>query len=270
MFTEAVETGVTFDTVRFDASHQQQLVVSNPGFFLEIPPDLSGELAPSSSTYVKAPDLRAPHFLVSNLTYERQLPAGLAGSVGYVWRQGRHLLRLRNINAPLTPRADQVPQPGRGPVLQFESNGASTRHELQLSLRSNVGQSVSSYLTYTLGSTQTDTDGAYTTPASSYDLSTEWGPALDDVRHQLVAGGTIRLPGGWSVIPFVTLTSAVPYNITTGFDNNGDTLFTDRPAFAREGDPNAILTPFGLLTPNPEPGDQLIPRNVCWVGNGGW
>ena len=262
IFTEPVGTGVTFDTIRFDSSHQQQLVVSDPGFFPEIPADIFGELAPVSATYVKAPDVRAPHFLVSSVSYERELPAGLAASVGYVWRQGRQLLRLRNINAPLTAGGGQVPQPGVGPVLQFESTGASTSHELQLSLPSNIGAAVSSDLTYTLGSTQTDTDGAYTTPANSYDLSTERGPAADDIRHQLSAGGSITLPGGWYVSPYVFVTSAAPFNITTGFDNNSDTLFTDRPAFAREGDPNAILTPFGLLTPNPEPGDQLIPRNL--------
>ncbi|MGE5362032.1 MAG: hypothetical protein ACM3NQ_23700 [Bacteroidales bacterium] len=28
----------------------------------------------------------------------------------------------------------------------------------------------------------------------------------------------------------VTLTSAPPYNVTIGFDDNGDTIFNDRPA----------------------------------------
>ena len=74
VFTEPVGIGVTFDTIQFDASHQQQLIVSNPGFFFDIPPDLSGELAPVSATYVKAPDLRAPRSLVASLSYERELP----------------------------------------------------------------------------------------------------------------------------------------------------------------------------------------------------
>ena len=262
VFTEPVSTDVTFDTIRFDQAHQQQFIVSDPTFFLEIPTDVSGELVPPSATYVKAPDLRAARYVVSNLSYERKLPKGLAASIGYVRRQGRHLLRLRNINAPLTLGTDELPHPDRGPILQFESTGRSIRHEVQFSLRANIGEDASSYLRYTLGSTRTDTDGPYTAPANSYDLSTEQGPAFDDVRHQVVAGGSLSLPGGWSVNPYVIATSAVPFNITTGFDNNGDTLFTDRPAFAQEGDPNAILTPFGLLTPRPQPGDSPIPRNL--------
>src|SRR5262249_8239820 len=49
--------------------------------------------------------------------------------------------------------------------------------------------------------------------------------------------------------------------ITTGFDNNGDRIFTDRPAFASAGDPEAIVTSFGIFNPTPRAGDVIIPRN---------
>jgi hypothetical protein len=35
---------------------------------------------------------------------------------------------------------------------------------------------------------------------------------------------------GFSISAIVNATSALPYNITTGFDNNGDTVINDRPA----------------------------------------
>ena len=154
VFTEPVGTDVSFDTIRFDSDHQRQLVVPNPGFFPVVPEEISGELTPLSATYAKSPELRAPRFLTSSVSYERTLPAGLAASVGYVWSQGRNLWRLRNINAPLDAQGDVAPQPGLGPLLQFESTGISTQHELELSLTSNIGESVSSYFTYTLGSTE--------------------------------------------------------------------------------------------------------------------
>src|SRR5262249_24359128 len=44
-------------------------------------------------------------------------------------------------------------------------------------------------------------------------------------------------------------------------DNNGDNQFSDRPAFAKPGDPGAIVTPFGTFNPLPLTGDQIIPRN---------
>src|SRR5260370_26825220 len=55
--------------------------------------------------------------------------------------------------------------------------------------------------------------------------------------------------------------SSAPFNITTGSDDNGDTLFTDRPAFAKAGDAGAIVTRFGIFNPHPGPGDAIIPRN---------
>ena len=70
------------------------------------------------------------------------------------------------------------------------------------------------------------------------------------------------MPGSWSLNPHVSITSPTPFNITTGSDNNGDTLFTDRPAFVSPDDPRGVSTRFGFLTPFPEPGDELIPRNL--------
>jgi hypothetical protein len=114
---------------------------------------------------------------------------------------------------------------------------------------------------YTLAFTHNNTDDAYTTPDNSYDLSTELGRASIDERHQFYVNAYVALPWGIEVSPGLYVGSGVPFNITTGFDNRGDTLFTHRPAFAEAGDPGAIVTPFGIFNPNPGPGDPIIPRN---------
>ena len=38
------------------------------------------------------------------------------------------------------------------------------------------------------------------------------------------------------------------YNVTTGFDNNGDGNFNDRPNVALPGTPGSVQTRYGLLT----------------------
>ena len=53
----------------------------------------------------------------------------------------------------------------------------------------------------------------------------------------------------------------LPFNITTGRDNNRDNQYWDRPSLANPGDPGAIVTRFGTFNPNPLPGDLIIPRN---------
>jgi hypothetical protein len=62
--------------------------------------------------------------------------------------------------------------------------------------------------------------------------------------------------------PLVIASSGRPFNITIGRDTNGDTLFTERPAFATDlTKPGVIVTPFGAFDPNPAAGQALIPRN---------
>jgi hypothetical protein len=129
-------------------------------------------------------------------------------------------------------------------------------------LRGNVSADFTLYGNYTLGRRYSDTDGPYTMPANPYDLSTEYGFAADDQRHRFVAGASAAVGGGLSINPSFTIFSGRPFNITTGYDNNGDAIFTDRPAFAAAGDPGAIVTRFGTFNPNPQPDDRVIPRNL--------
>ena len=68
--------------------------------------------------------------------------------------------------------------------------------------------------------------------------------------------------GGLWISPAVSIASGRPFNIVTGRDNNGDAVFTDRPAYARAGDAGAVVTRYGVFNPNPQPGDVIIPRNL--------
>jgi hypothetical protein len=84
------------------------------------------------------------------------------------------------------------------------------------------------------------------------------------VRHRFFLSGTARAPFGLEVSPFLIVRSGLPFNITTGRDANGDSLFTDRPAFASDlSKPGVIVTRFGAFDPNPPPGQPLIPRNFA-------
>jgi hypothetical protein len=119
------------------------------------------------------------------------------------------------------------------------------------------------FANYTLGRANSDTDGAGTFPANNYDLSAEYGRSALDVRHRFFLGGSISAPWGIRLNPLVFASTGAPFNITTGRDNNGDTQFNDRPAFATASTLSADLkrTPFGDFDLNPAPGAELIPRN---------
>lgn len=105
-------------------------------------------------------------------------------------------------------------------------------------------------------------DGASGSPFDAYDFSHEWGRSFYDVRHFFFLGGSTQAPFKINLNAFILGNSGPPFNITTGRDTNGDTAFTERPAFARDlTKPGVIVTPIGDFDPNPTPGQEIIPRN---------
>jgi hypothetical protein len=263
VFYSRLDTGITSDVIRFDGEHQQQFVIQQPTFFPNIPSNLDLAARIQPTTRQEAPDLNAPYTAQGSVSYERQLPKNMFASATYNVFRGIHLLRMRNINAPIGfENGDPTrPFPDEGPILQYESTGFSRRQELRVGLRANINQKISMFSFYTLASSRSDTDRATTMPANPYDLSTEYGRASSDARHQFTLVGNFTLPWALRLTPNINLRSGGPFNITTGRDNNGDNQFTDRPAFAKPGDPGAIVTRFGTFNPFPLLGDEIIPRN---------
>jgi hypothetical protein len=82
---------------------------------------------------------------------------------------------------------------------------------------------------YNFGRTYDNTNGAFSIPASQ-NLADEWGPSSFDRRHNLHASVTSSALRNLSVRYAFSGSSAPPLNITTGFDDNGDLIFNDRPA----------------------------------------
>jgi hypothetical protein len=52
------------------------------------------------------------------------------------------------------------------------------------------------------------------------------------------------------------------FNITTGYDNNGDGIFTDRPALVAVDTPGAIHTPYGSLLASRPAEAVMLQRNA--------
>ncbi len=258
IFYEGLDSEIIFDTILYDGVRQQQFVINQPSFFPDIPPSFDEATRREPALRTRSQSLDAPYLINTSLGYERKLPGGLFGSVTYNWQRGVHLLRTRSVNAPL-PGTGTRPIADRGPILQYESSGVSTRHELALNLRYEIRRKLSLFGNYQLSKTRCDTDDASLAPSDSYSWLSEWGLASNDQRHRM---GSVNLPGETRLSPLVQISSGRPFNLTTGRDNNGDTLFTDRPSFAAPGDPEAVITRFGVFNPNPRPGDRIIPRNL--------
>lgn len=258
LFYDSLDANLVLNTIRFDGRRQQSLIIHSPGF---PDPFSEGEVSVRpTSVRILAPDLVAPYTFQTTVEMERQLPRGFFASVGYSRIRGVHLFRSRNINAPL-PGTAIPPRPEQGPIFQIESTAYSLRHEMRVGVRRQFSRTFTLFGAYILSSTKNDSDGAFSTPVNQYDARSEWGRASFDARHQVFVGGMINLPWKIRLAPFVNVRSSRPFNITTGRDNNLDTILNDRPSLAAPATPGAIHTSFGTFNPNPRPGEPIIPRN---------
>ena len=190
-----------------------------------------GALLSGTSTIRRvAGDLQTPYTIQTALSVERQLPLKTTFSATFINAQTRNLLRSRNINAP---SGGVRPDPSAGNIFQYESTGRFNQTQLIFNLRSNFIEGVSLFANYALGKAKSDTDGAGSFPANSYELSGEYADAALDVRQRFVVGGNFETFWGVGLSPFITFRTGVPFNITTGTDANEDSIFNDRPTFAQ-------------------------------------
>lgn len=271
VFYDRFSESLTLQTLRFNGIDQQQFVVTDPAILNQSLFTADGHVsnvlsvqtlaafAQPQTTRTVSSALRSPRTAQLAFSVERQLPWNTTLSATYIYSHTDRMLRSRNINAPLN---GVRPMPAAGNIFQYESTGRFNQNQLLLNFRSNISKRVSLFGNYASGRARGDTDGAGTFPANQYDLGGEYAASSADIRHRIVVGGNVKAPLGLSLSPFVTYRSGVPFNITTGIDNNADTLFTDRPAFVTNlAEPGIIITRSGAFDPTPDPGDFIIPRN---------
>ncbi|HEX8148924.1 MAG TPA: carboxypeptidase regulatory-like domain-containing protein [Pyrinomonadaceae bacterium] len=228
VFYDWFESNDFEQTIRVDGVRQRDLVVRNPVFG-----DPFGGGGPATLPPGKvqvAPDLRMPSVIMSSVGADVRLSKRFRLGADYRFERGLHLLRGRNVNAPV-PGLGR-PDAALGNVTQIESSASSTSNRLMLHLSpAMIKPGLFWSAMYMYSRTSTDTAGALSLPANNFDLRGEWGPAPGDMRHYFSAMVNRRvLFKGLSVGMTFNASSATPYNVTTGFDDNGDTVSNDRPA----------------------------------------
>jgi hypothetical protein len=223
---------------RLDGTRQFEIAIDAPAY-----PDPAGggtvrQTFPS--VRVTDPDLRAPYTIVGMLSVERTVWRNLLVTAMYDFQRGVHGFRLRNLNAPYdatapVPRACQPdrpadtcvrPDPTRGNVENLESTGFEVGHNLRLSARQRFSIfNVSG--TYTFQRVFGDSPGVRL-PMDSYDPRADWGRAPNP-SHNVSTTINARLPLGVFLTNRMSANSGRYYTITTGRDDNRDTVANDRP-----------------------------------------
>ena len=228
LFHQRLNSGTVLSLRRLDGTRQSQLVIRNPSYPDAFAGGVAGEVVLPASVRAQAEDLAAPYSVNSSLSLEKRLPRGVSLALSYDFVRGIHLYRSRNSNAPL-PGVFERPEPTRGNIELLESTALSNYHSLNIHVMQRMGPTMVVF-NYTLSSQENDAEGPFSLPADNYDLRAEWGRAGQDQRHAVSTLVNLSLPWGLSASTRWQANSGRPYDITTGLDDNGDTIFRDRPS----------------------------------------
>lgn len=263
-------------TERLNGVTQQRFVVANPNFFPNIPSlSVLAASGPGSlpTRYQIDPNLRAPYIIQSAVGLEHQLSKNATISFTYLNAHGVHQLLTNDINAPLLGSGFDPLHPNTSPgvrpfgrsagnIFQYESVGIFNQNQLISTFTLRSGNRFSLNGWYTLNFANTDVNGF---PMNPYDIAADYGRAHFDVRHRLFLVGNLTLPRGFRVFPFMTASSAPPFNITLDQDLFGTSILNGRPALAAPGQTGpGIIGPtrFGTFNTQVVPGQTaLIPVN---------
>ena len=227
VFYESLPSRVSEKSVLLDGIRYQQVVIPKPQF---PDPFLGGQLmVPPPSVIRVAPGIRSPYLLQANISVERELAPWTRLSLDYSYFRGVHLFRSRDVNAPL-PGIELRPDSEFSNINQVESSASLRSNALTVTFRGQAKKFFKGTAQYILSRSWNDTAGPFSLPADNFELRPEWGPADFDQRHRFNFAGFLQLPREFRLGSVFSTASGAPFNITTGFDNNGDTTGNDRPS----------------------------------------
>lgn len=232
IFNDWYESTVYEQTLRVNGVTQQEIVVQNPVYPDPTGGALANPLPPSK--YLSAL-YEMPYLHQASISVERTFFENLRLMTAFTMMRGRDQIRARNLNAPLAGGFDPVrPDPSLGNVTAIESTGRTEIDRFMV----NVNYAIPEKRffmggNYQLGRANNYVDNPFALPADNYDLETEWGPSLQDVRHRMFAMVNFGVPWAMRLGIFTQAQSGAPFNIITGIDTNRDTVVNDRPEGVR-------------------------------------
>jgi len=227
VFYDRTGPGPIQDLIRYDGSHLQRYVITDPAF--PSPPPNPDTIAQPASIVQLSPDVRIPATLQYSAGIERQLRAKTTLAINFIGSRGYHVFRSRDINAPPPPDFQARPDPARGVVREIESAGTQRTASIQVTLRGQVTKYFNGSAEYNFGRALNDTNGINWMPPNNYDLSLEYARADFNQRHRVELFGAFN--GGPNLNFGISASFATgrPYSLTTGQDKFNTGVANARP-----------------------------------------
>ncbi len=243
---------------REDGVHRITSTVYNPVF---------GDPLGPGAPVVHAARSISPHLTQASISIEslgiaRDLPYGLSISLQQNWARIWNYSRTQDINQPLTsdpygPR----PGPPNLDILQLNNSGQGGGTATFAQVSEHGLKNLNFFAGAVRVNIKDDTDDSeFFQPQNARTDAGEFALRTGNSLWQIFGNGSWTTPGKLTLSTDLHAGGATPYNVLTGFDNNGDGNFNDRPQYAFRGQPEAVQTPFGLLIASG--GQGVFPRNA--------
>ena len=201
------------------------------------------------SIYSQGAGLRSAAIMQSAVTVEQQVGRHASVSVTYLNARGTHQFLTRAFPSAATKQLD----------FQYQSGGVFRQNQINTNINVRAPRGVTLFGFYAASWANSNVSNI----TNPYDPRVDYGRAAFAVQNRLAIGGNIPLPFRISASPLIFANSGSPYNITTGLDENLDSVYNDRPAFlpgatsANCHDASTFYTPATGSTYTP------IPVNYC-------
>lgn len=225
IFYDWLDTQILSAILGSDGRQGQNLIIINPGYPNPFDGGIVSQPLPVSVSRL-ADNLTNPYIFVAQSAFNYKLNKLVTFEGIYAFKRGLRHFRSRNINAPVNGIR---PNPDFGRIQLLESSGATRENSFEFRINAYY-KGVNIYGNYQLAKRTSDFSDALSLPTDSYNLRLDRGAADLDQRHKLNLSFNFD---GWkniNVSPALRVESGFPFTITTGRDDNADTVFNDRPS----------------------------------------
>jgi uncharacterized membrane protein YgcG len=232
LFYDRFSLSNEFSVYRNNGTNQRQSIISGnvPSTCGPANPAACPAVATSSfTTRSISSNLRAPYSLQINVGVDQQLFKGATVSVNY-----QHIRGVHQFNSDVSNFGSLTATTPINYMYQYQSEGVFNQNQLVTNINYRYGRATI-FGFYVLNYAKSDTAGAGSFGTNPFNLGQDYGRAAFDTRNRLFLGGNISLPHLVSLSPLLVANSGSPYNITSGTDNNADTIFNDRAVFVPAG-----------------------------------
>ena len=241
------------------------------------PPPLIPSATVLATNYAANNRLKAPGTAQTAVSLERQLTKYANLNISYLNTRGWDQYLTNNINTPTNPQDFFPyylnPQLATRPIAdsniyQFQSEGVFRQNQLFVQTTVRAGAKVTMFAYYNLNYAKSDTSGINSFPSNPNNIAQDYGRASFDIRNRFFLGGSIGLPKGFRLSPFMIATSGVPYNITLSQDLIGSSQFNQRPSLTTAPAGGSVITVpgFGNFQTLPSINDEIPVNSLTSEG----